>query len=63
MIVSAEDAMHPILGYSFEKNYSDVNPSHEFTWWMSGYKDQIHYAIENKLAGDSKTQELWNETI
>jgi len=61
IIVSAEDAMNPILGYSFENNYSEENPSPEFTWWMSGYKDQIRYAKENKLSADAKTQAQWNE--
>jgi len=61
VIVSAEDAMNPILGYSFEKNYSENNPSPEFAWWMSGYKDQIRYAIENKLTANAKTREQWNE--
>ncbi len=61
VIISAEDAMYPILGYSFEKNFSEENPSPEFTWWMSGYKDQIRYVIENKLTADIKTQQQWND--
>ncbi len=61
VIVSAEDARLPILGYSFEKNFSNINPSPEFTWWMSGYKEQIRLAKENNLTADPKTIEVWNE--
>jgi hypothetical protein len=59
VIVSAEDARSPIIAYSFENNYSEENPSPEFTWWMSGYKEQIKSAIENKLTADHKTKEQW----
>jgi hypothetical protein len=61
VIVSAEDFRRPILGYSFESNYSEVNPSPEFTWWMSGYKQQIKQAVDGNYTPDIKTMQEWNE--
>jgi hypothetical protein len=61
VIISANDARSPILGYSFERNYSNENPSPEFMYWMSGYKIQIKDIVENNIVADAKTKELWNE--
>jgi PKD repeat protein len=43
IIVSAEDAAHPVIGYSNERYYSTQNISPEFAFWMQHYKKQIAY--------------------
>ncbi|NTW33810.1 MAG: hypothetical protein HGB12_14520, partial [Bacteroidetes bacterium] len=50
VIVAADDAVHPVLAYSYEKPYSDKDISPEFAYWMNNYKNQIKYIINNKLS-------------
>jgi hypothetical protein len=59
IIVSADDAVYPIIAYSFETYYSTNNPSPEFTFWMKHYKDQILDAKEKDLQPDSEITATW----
>ena len=43
--VSADDAVAPVLAYSFEGNYTGENPPPQFVEWMEGYARQIGEAI------------------
>jgi hypothetical protein len=44
VIVSADDAVIPILAYSFEGIYSEEDQAPQFTAWMGQYTRQISYA-------------------
>jgi len=61
VIVSAEDNVLPILGYSFEGNYSKENQPIQFISWMQNYKDQIQYIRENDIKATEKITLQWNE--
>ncbi|MFZ1572659.1 MAG: C10 family peptidase, partial [Candidatus Kapaibacterium sp.] len=41
VIVSADDATYPILGYSSDDNYSTSNQPPQFVDWMNNYSKQI----------------------
>ncbi len=41
VIVSAEDAIRPILGYSFEDSYKAEDQAPAFQYWMGQYKNVI----------------------
>lgn len=56
VIVAADDAVQPILGYSDEGAF-ELHPGIEK--WMEGYKAQIFYAIENKVAAPAPIREKW----
>ncbi len=45
VIVSGDDRVTPVLGYSYEGAYSDQDQSPEFTYWVGIYKKQILDAI------------------
>jgi len=47
IIVSAEDAVTPVLAYSYEGRYSGENPPPQFISWMEGYAKQIGYSRTN----------------
>ena len=63
IIVSGEDNVEPILGYSTEGNYSKTNISPEFKYWLNQYKLQIKAAIENNIKAPQKTVQKWNDLI
>ena len=56
VIVSAEDAVEPILGYSFESSYGTDHQSPEFRFWMNIYKDHILYARSVNLSANSSVK-------
>jgi hypothetical protein len=59
IIVAADDAVNPVLGYSFESSYSTENPSPEFMYWMNNYKDQIVYVKQTNLQPDDQISATW----
>jgi hypothetical protein len=58
VIVSADDAVIPVLGYSFESTLSFDNQPINFVEWIYGYANQIEYVINNNV---SATEEISNE--
>jgi hypothetical protein len=60
IIISAEDACYPVLGYSFESIYTPDLPADNFHAWMNKYKDEILYARQASLLPDATISSLWN---
>ena len=62
VIVSAEDATTPILGYSYETDF-DINKEQApaFIGWMNHYKEQINYIRQNNIIADKKIKQLWTK--
>lgn len=59
VLISADDRVLPVLGYSHQ-NFMDINnmaPSNKY--WLGGYEMQIEYAIKNDLEADHKTIMDW----
>ena len=42
MILSADDAAVPVLGYSDTGNFDPANMPSQLKWWMSGYQQEIN---------------------
>jgi hypothetical protein len=59
IIMAADDAVFPVIGYSFETSYTKENPSPEFTFWMEHYKDQVRDAIERGLQPNAEIIAAW----
>ena len=59
--IAADDAVFPILAYSFEGTYDENNQAPQFTAWMKQYEDQIRYAIRENNAPLPETVEMWNK--
>ncbi|MFA5033841.1 MAG: C10 family peptidase [bacterium] len=60
VIVSAEDATVPILGYSFEGQYTATNHPIQFDEWMDNYKKQIIYVKDNLTKAPRQNVDQWN---
>lgn len=59
VIVSGEDIVHPILGYSFEGNYSGENMPISMEGWIQNYVDQIVYLRENNIPATDEIKNEW----
>ncbi|MCX6248081.1 MAG: C10 family peptidase [Bacteroidetes bacterium] len=60
IIVSAEDAVTPVLAYSFEGIYTEENQAPQFTAWMAQYARQIGYARKVAASPFPGTVVSWN---
>jgi len=60
VIVSATDAIKPIIGYSFKGHYAEKDQPENFKGWMGHFEEQLAYAIINGVEGDRETQESWD---
>jgi len=63
VIVSADDARNPIIGYSLVNNYSNVNQAENFASFMSLYNDEINYLRENKIEATPEIASRWNHLL
>ena len=60
VIVSADDAAVPILGYVFKHNYTTENHPPQFDAMLASYKDQILYIKKNNYVPSQETVNEWN---
>ncbi len=59
IIVSAEDAMTPVIGYSWESAYPKKKEAH-YEWFLSQYIDNIAYLQEHAIEADFEIMNQWN---
>ncbi|MFH1160589.1 MAG: C10 family peptidase [bacterium] len=59
VVVSAEDAVTPVLAYSFAGSYTREDRPPQFTAWMEGYAKQIGYSRIQGLAAPEKVVSEW----
>jgi len=59
VIVSGDDNLTPILGYSTSNNYSEINIPPAFKKLLEKYKKEITYIISNKLKANDEIKSKW----
>jgi len=59
VIVSGDDNVIPILGYSTSGNYDNSNLPSNFRKWLEGYKNQIRYIITNNEKANDEIRSKW----
>ena len=57
IIVSGDDRVYPILGYSASGNFSYETIPDNMKGWLQGYADQIRYACTNDIEQDIEIKE------
>jgi len=61
ILVSAEDALPPVLGYNFTGNFpAPQNLDQNTKSWITYYTDEVKYARENHLSANSNISGQWN---
>ena len=61
VIVSADDAAKPILGYSQQGSFAPNNIPVNAREWLNEYNSEIKFAIDNNIEAGAETQEAWNK--
>jgi len=62
VVVSAEDAIIPVLGYSLKGNYPTSDQlTDNFSSWMQHYIDQYNFVEENEIIADDKISLQWQK--
>jgi hypothetical protein len=61
VIVSGDDRVIPILGYSDQKIFTREELPPHVRAWLDGYKNQIKYAIDNDLVPTEKIRSEWEQ--
>ncbi|MDE7116799.1 MAG: C10 family peptidase, partial [Muribaculaceae bacterium] len=56
MIVSADDAAAPVLGYADSGNFDSENIPPQMAWWLSQYAAGIEYASEKGIKASATTR-------
>jgi len=59
IIMSADDAVVPVLAYSTQKEFRTDNQSPEFIKWMDKYRREIKEIIEKKYSADDDIKKQW----
>ena len=61
IIISAEDGMVPVLGYSLDGTYHADNQPENFIGWMEGRAGAIEYIRNNNMEATPEIALKWNE--
>jgi len=61
VMVSADDAAKPILGYSDESDFDTTHIPIQVSEWFGGYTKQLTYIISNKLEATDAIKNNWQE--
>lgn len=61
VVVSGDDCVQPVLGYSYEGKFSYENMPPNVEAWFSGLEDGIRYMRESGAVSDALISEKWNE--
>jgi len=61
--IAADDAVHPVLAYSFEGRYDENIQAPQFTAWMKQYESQIHYAITKNITPFESSRKAWDRYL
>jgi len=59
VIVSGDDIIRPVLGYSASGPFITSGMAPQVKYWLNGYSIQIQTAVENKLSPPKKTRDAW----
>lgn len=59
VIVSGDDAVTPVLGYSSSNQFPADVTNAEVAYWMDGYNEQISTVIDNHVAATAEIAKDW----
>jgi hypothetical protein len=60
VIVSGDDTVIPILGYSDQGNFHSDNMPPAFQKWLEGYKNEIIYVVNNDIKATEDINKQWS---
>lgn len=63
VVVAADDIAHPILGYSFETEFSLENTPEHLWAWLGDYKKSILWGIEHNINATEDIKLEWDQYL
>lgn len=60
VIISAEDATHPVLAYSDKGSYIIPKDNNNVAWWLNCRKQEIEYARAHNMTASAGISAEWN---
>ena len=63
VVMSADDCVQPILGYSLTGKFVAENMPDNVSSWLQGYNDEIQFAIDSKMNAKIETTKMWKELV
>ncbi len=61
VVVSGDDLINPIIGYSLENTFKTEDQPENVVYWMQTYANKIEFKIENNIAADQKIKSDWQK--
>ncbi|MBM3436972.1 MAG: hypothetical protein FJY07_12235, partial [Bacteroidetes bacterium] len=61
ILIAANDAIEPVLGYTFNCHYSADNQPDNFRGLLWQYGEHIRYLVNNKIAASDEISSQWND--
>jgi parallel beta-helix repeat protein len=62
VIISGNTVLPPVLGWSDQGNFPDLDDAPEnFRSWIGHYSEMIDFAVENGIQPEANVQRQWNE--
>ncbi len=61
ILIAADDAIEPVLGYTFDNHYSSENQSQGFKGTLWEYGDHITFLRTNKIEASPEINQQWVE--
>lgn len=63
VIISADDCVRPVLGYSTENPFGTEKMPENAFWWLKGYDVQIADAVASGQKANSDTEASWHSLL
>jgi hypothetical protein len=63
IVVAADDAVPPVLAYSFDCSYSESDQPPQFVTWMQHYARQIQFAIKSNVEVRNSILQEWKHLL
>jgi len=63
IIISGDDNIIPVLGFSFKGKYTPDNQPDGFKYLINAYKQQIEYAWSKGIEQTSEIEQLWESCL
>lgn len=63
VVMSADDCVKPILGYSFDGKFEVEGMPENVRGWLKGYNEEIAFAVQNDMKATSETALLWKDFV
>lgn len=63
VVMSADDCVQPILGYSLTGKFVTEGMPENVRGWLQGYSDEIQYAVDRRMRATGETAKIWKDLI